>query len=76
MNEQVVTAFRGDEAEAFGVVEPFYGAVLTIRHGVTPETKLIAATEISEPVGTELQRVRGAEAMSGPKSTTPGHDSL
>src|SRR5690606_5391491 len=36
VDEQVVAALRGDEAEALGVVEPLDGAGLTIRHGVTP----------------------------------------
>ena len=35
--EQVVTAtLRSDEAEAFFIVEPFNGAGLAIRHGVSP----------------------------------------
>src|SRR5471030_919571 len=32
MHEQVVTAFRGDEAKTFGVVEPLDCTALTIRH--------------------------------------------
>ena len=32
VHEQVRAAFRGDEAEALGVVEPLDGAGLTIRH--------------------------------------------
>jgi hypothetical protein len=35
--EQVVTAtLWSDKAEAFFIVEPFYGAGLAIRHGVSP----------------------------------------
>src|SRR5690606_13579747 len=36
VDENVRAAFRGDEAEALGVVEPLDGAGLTIRHVVTP----------------------------------------
>jgi hypothetical protein len=43
VNEQVVTGLRGDEAEAFFIVEPLNYASLTIRHGVSPETSLISA---------------------------------
>src|SRR3546814_5784505 len=34
MDEQVLAAFRGDEAEALGVVEPLDGTGLTIGHDV------------------------------------------
>src|SRR5690606_1599724 len=36
MDEQVLAAFRGDEAKALGVVEPLDDTGLTIGHGVTP----------------------------------------
>src|SRR5207342_3147054 len=32
MDEEVLTAFRGNEAEALGVVEPLHSTALTIRH--------------------------------------------
>jgi hypothetical protein len=39
MYKKVVAAtLWGDEAEAFFIVEPFYGAGLAIRHGVSPGT--------------------------------------
>ena len=45
VHEEVRAAFRGDEAEALGIVEPLHGALLTIRHVLTPETivEIIAA---------------------------------
>jgi hypothetical protein len=36
VNEHVRTVLTGNEAEALGVVEPLYGADLTIRHRNTP----------------------------------------
>jgi hypothetical protein len=36
MHEQVGTAFRRDEAETLGIVEPLDGTGLTIRHDLTP----------------------------------------
>jgi hypothetical protein len=40
MHEQVITAFRGDEAKTLGVVEPLDCTALTIRH-VTLPLKLV-----------------------------------
>jgi hypothetical protein len=34
VDEQVLSAFRGDEAVAFSIVKPLNGASLTIGHGV------------------------------------------
>jgi len=36
MHEQVITAFRRDEAKTFGVVEPLDCTALTIRHVTLP----------------------------------------
>jgi hypothetical protein len=33
VDEDVLAAFRGDEAVAFGIVKPLNGAALTIGHG-------------------------------------------
>jgi hypothetical protein len=65
--EQVVTGLRGDEAEAFFIVEPLDGASLTIGHGVSPETDLITARK-NPDFGAECKHVKGVVAMIGSKS--------
>jgi hypothetical protein len=58
--EQIVTGLRGDEAEAFFIVEPLNGASLTIRHGVSPKTNLITALEKPRPrLSATSKRSRG-----------------
>jgi hypothetical protein len=50
--EQVVTAtLRSDEAEAFLIVEPFYGAGLAIRHGVSPRNIIFSSAVLLRPTG-------------------------
>src|SRR3546814_3203768 len=51
MDEQVLAAFRGDEAEALGVVEPLDGTGLTIGHDVL----LLGTVFRSEEHTSELQ---------------------